>query len=87
MHGGMSPGAPTANRNAVKHGPYTADAIARFPSKWKLWLPSWIRIEPCASRRRPSSGTSLRKSASCVSLAKADHSQSDSGKREGLFPF
>jgi uncharacterized protein YjcR len=29
MHGGMSPGAPKGNRNAVKHGRYTVDAIAR----------------------------------------------------------
>jgi integrase len=29
MHGGMSPGAPKGNRNALKHGRYTADAIAR----------------------------------------------------------
>jgi uncharacterized protein YjcR len=29
MHGGMSPGAPKGNQNALKHGHYTADAIAR----------------------------------------------------------
>jgi hypothetical protein len=28
MHGGPSPGAPKGNRNAFKHGRYTADAIA-----------------------------------------------------------
>src|SRR5262249_38967418 len=28
MHGGLSPGAPKGNRNAFKHGRYTADAIA-----------------------------------------------------------
>jgi hypothetical protein len=28
MHGGKSPGAPKGNRNAFKHGGYTADAIA-----------------------------------------------------------
>src|SRR2546423_11105880 len=28
MHGGMSPGAPKANKNAFKHGHYTAEAIA-----------------------------------------------------------
>ena len=28
MHGGKSPGAPTGNKNARKHGLYTADAIA-----------------------------------------------------------
>ena len=27
--GGMSPGAPKGNKNALKHGRYTADAIAR----------------------------------------------------------
>jgi hypothetical protein len=29
MHGGMSPGAPRGNKNALRHGRYTADAIAR----------------------------------------------------------
>jgi anti-sigma regulatory factor (Ser/Thr protein kinase) len=29
MHGGSSPGAPKGNKNAFKHGRYTADAIAR----------------------------------------------------------
>jgi transposase InsO family protein len=29
MHGGMSPGAPKGNKNALKHGLYTAEAIAR----------------------------------------------------------
>jgi uncharacterized protein YjcR len=29
MHGGGSPGAPKGNRNALKHGRYTAGAIAR----------------------------------------------------------
>jgi len=29
MHGGKSPGAPKANKNALKHGRYTAEAIAR----------------------------------------------------------
>jgi hypothetical protein len=28
MHGGMSPGAPEGNKNAFKHGHYTAEAIA-----------------------------------------------------------
>jgi hypothetical protein len=27
LHGGLSPGAPKGNRNAFKHGRYTADAI------------------------------------------------------------
>jgi hypothetical protein len=29
MHGGTSPGAPKGNRNAWKHGFYSAEAIAR----------------------------------------------------------
>jgi hypothetical protein len=29
MHGGLSLGAPKGNRNALKHGRYTAEAIAR----------------------------------------------------------
>jgi uncharacterized protein YjcR len=29
MHGGMSTGAPKGNKNALKHGRYTAEAIAR----------------------------------------------------------
>ena len=28
MHGGKSPGAPKGNKNAFKHGRYSADAIA-----------------------------------------------------------
>jgi len=28
MHGGPSPGAPKGNKNAYKHGRYTAEAIA-----------------------------------------------------------
>ena len=28
MHGGKSPGAPRGNKNALKHGLYTADSIA-----------------------------------------------------------
>jgi hypothetical protein len=28
MHGGLSPGAPQGNRNAFKHGRFTAEAIA-----------------------------------------------------------
>jgi hypothetical protein len=28
MHGGPSPGAPKGNKNALKHGLYTAEAIA-----------------------------------------------------------
>jgi uncharacterized protein YjcR len=29
MHGGMFPGAPKGNKNALKHGHYTAEAIAK----------------------------------------------------------
>jgi uncharacterized protein YjcR len=29
MHGGKSPGAPKGNKNALKHGRYTAEAIAK----------------------------------------------------------
>ncbi len=29
MHGGKSPGAPIGNNNALKHGLYSAEAIAR----------------------------------------------------------
>lgn len=29
LHGGLSPGAPKGNRNAWKHGRYTAEALAR----------------------------------------------------------
>jgi hypothetical protein len=29
MHGGPSPGAPKENKNAYKHGRYTAETIAR----------------------------------------------------------
>jgi hypothetical protein len=28
MHGGLSPGAPKGNKNAFKHGHYTAEAVA-----------------------------------------------------------
>lgn len=29
IHGGLSPGAPKGNQNALKHGFYSAEAIAR----------------------------------------------------------
>ena len=29
MHGGRSPGAPRGNKNALKHGGYTAEAVTR----------------------------------------------------------
>ena len=28
MHGGKTPGAPKGNRNALKHGRYTAESVA-----------------------------------------------------------
>ncbi len=28
LHGGLSPGAPKGNRNALKHGRYSAGAVA-----------------------------------------------------------
>jgi hypothetical protein len=28
MHGGTTPGAPKGNKNALKHGRYTAEAVA-----------------------------------------------------------
>jgi hypothetical protein len=28
LHGGLSPGAPKGNKNALKHGRYTAKAVA-----------------------------------------------------------
>lgn len=28
LHGGVNPGAPKGNQNALKHGRYTAEAIA-----------------------------------------------------------
>ena len=36
MHGGPSPGAPKGNKNAYKHGRYTAEAIARRREVWAL---------------------------------------------------
>ena len=29
LHGGLSPGAPKGNKNALKHGRYTGEALAR----------------------------------------------------------
>jgi len=36
MHGGKSTGAPKGNRNAYKHGRYTAESIARRRETAKL---------------------------------------------------
>jgi hypothetical protein len=51
MHGGPSPGAPKGNRNAWKHGRFTAEAIARrregpisyeqCASYWKTICDAW----------------------------------------------
>jgi uncharacterized protein YjcR len=41
MHGGPSPGAPTGNKNALKHGRYMAEAIARRRAARSL--PWWLR--------------------------------------------
>jgi uncharacterized protein YjcR len=38
MHGGTSPGAPKGNKNALKHGRYTAEAIA-----WRRSIAELIR--------------------------------------------
>ena len=32
LHGGLSPGAPKGNKNALKHGRYTGEAIMRRKS-------------------------------------------------------
>jgi hypothetical protein len=34
IHGGKSPGAPKGNRNAFKHGLYSAEAIAHRRKVW-----------------------------------------------------
>jgi hypothetical protein len=36
MHGGQSPGAPKGNKNALKHGRYSADAIGSRRAVAKL---------------------------------------------------
>jgi hypothetical protein len=38
MHGGLSPGAPKGNRNAFKHGRYSAEALA-----WRGELAALLR--------------------------------------------
>ena len=37
MHGGTSPGAPRGNQHALKHGRYTAQAIAEWREARQLW--------------------------------------------------
>jgi len=39
MHGGPSLGAPKGNRNALKHGRYTAEAVAR-----RRYIPELVRL-------------------------------------------
>jgi len=36
MHGGTSPGAPKVNKNAWKHGYYSAEAAAARRENWAL---------------------------------------------------
>ena len=43
MHGGPSPGAPKGNTNALKHGRYTAEAVARRREVWAL-LRAMVRL-------------------------------------------
>jgi hypothetical protein len=43
MHGGASPGAPKGNKNALKHGRYTVEAIAQRKAIAGL-LRVWRRI-------------------------------------------
>jgi hypothetical protein len=39
MHGGKAPGAPRGNKNAFKHGRYTAEAIA-----WRRDVSNQLRL-------------------------------------------
>jgi len=39
LHGGKSPGAPKGNKNALKHGKYTAEAIAE-----RRYIRSMLRL-------------------------------------------
>jgi uncharacterized protein YjcR len=47
MHGGMSPGAPKGNRNAWKHGHYSAESIALRRMVRQLWSDASDTIECC----------------------------------------
>ena len=46
MHGGTSPGAPQGNKNALRHGHYSAEAITRRRS-----LAALIRASQSLSRK------------------------------------
>ena len=54
MHGGMSPGAPKDNKNALKHGRYTAEAIAR-----RRIISGLVRAGKALARRSPSRSQNL----------------------------
>jgi uncharacterized protein YjcR len=45
MHGGPSPGAPKGNKNALKHGLYTAEAIVR-----RREMSGWVRAMRALAR-------------------------------------
>jgi hypothetical protein len=45
MHGGPSPGAPKGNKNALKHGLYTAEALAR-----RRKISGWMRAARALAR-------------------------------------
>jgi hypothetical protein len=36
LHGGKSPGAPKGNRNALRHGRYSAEVLAQRAELWAL---------------------------------------------------
>src|ERR1700730_404240 len=63
MHGETSPGAPKGNKNAYKHGHYTADATARRRLRARLGL--W--------QTALGSPTIGREVVACTSLAHARH--------------
>jgi hypothetical protein len=48
MHGGTSPGAPKGNRNAFKHGRYTAEAIRQRREVADLLRVMKALVEDCA---------------------------------------
>jgi uncharacterized protein YjcR len=50
MHGGPSPGAPKGNKNALKHGRYTAEALARRRSIAALLAAMRSSAEVCENK-------------------------------------
>jgi hypothetical protein len=46
-HGGTSPGAPRGNQHALKHGRYTAQAIAERRAARQLWRALRALIRQC----------------------------------------